>query len=114
METDCSMGGASYSARSSGPRGSEWKTSDPVDPQDPKPEPDQPAQDPSGAKPKPDQDPEQQLREARMGQEAVIHSSRFVLVDSEARIRGYYDSRDPGALLRLRTDLRRVDSAPTG
>ena len=46
------------------------------------------------------------------GQEAVIHSSRFVLVDGQARIRGYYDSRDPGALLQLRTDLRRVDQAP--
>lgn len=50
-------------------------------------------------------DPEQ-------GQEAIIHSSRFVLIDAEARIRGYYDSRDSGALLRLRTDLRRVDQAP--
>lgn len=48
------------------------------------------------------------------GQEAVIHSSRFVLVDSEGRIRGYYDSRDQEALLRLRTDLRRVDDAPVG
>lgn len=46
------------------------------------------------------------------GQEAVIHSSRFVLVDSEGRIRGYYDSRETDALLRLRTDMRRVDDAP--
>lgn len=46
------------------------------------------------------------------GQEAVIHSSRFVLIDREGRIRGYYDSRDTDALLRLRTDLRRVDGAP--
>lgn len=49
-----------------------------------------------------------------LGQEAVVHSSRFVLVDSKGRIRGYYDSRDPDALLRLRTDLRRVDGAPIG
>ncbi|MDG2306464.1 MAG: SCO family protein [Candidatus Binatia bacterium] len=48
------------------------------------------------------------------GQEAVLHSSRFVLIDSEGRVRGFYDSRDTGALLRLRSDLRRVDDAPLG
>lgn len=35
-----------------------------------------------------------------------IHSPRFVLVDREGRIRGYYDSRDPEALLRLRRELK--------
>lgn len=32
----------------------------------------------------------------------VFHSSRFVLVDREGEIRGYYDSNDPQALKRLR------------
>jgi protein SCO1/2 len=35
-----------------------------------------------------------------------IHSPRFVLVDREGRIRGYYDSRDPEAIRRLHRDLR--------
>lgn len=36
----------------------------------------------------------------------LIHSSRFVLVDREARIRGYYHGTDWGALTRLRDNLR--------
>ena len=35
-----------------------------------------------------------------------IHSSRFVLVDRQARIRGYYQSNDEEALRRLRRDTR--------
>jgi len=35
----------------------------------------------------------------------VLHSPRFVLVDQETQIRGYYDSRDPEALRRLRKDV---------
>ena len=35
-----------------------------------------------------------------------IHSSRFVLVDRQARIRGYYHSNDEEALQRLRRDVR--------
>ncbi len=35
----------------------------------------------------------------------ILHSSRFVLVDRQARIRGYYDSRDVAALQRLRRDV---------
>jgi cytochrome oxidase Cu insertion factor (SCO1/SenC/PrrC family) len=35
----------------------------------------------------------------------ILHSPRFVLVDKEARIRGYYDSRDGEALARLRKDI---------
>lgn len=34
-----------------------------------------------------------------------LHSSRFVLVDRRARIRGYYDSNDEGAIGRLRHDV---------
>ncbi|MFQ5850624.1 MAG: SCO family protein [Candidatus Binatia bacterium] len=37
---------------------------------------------------------------------AILHSSRFVLVDGEAKIRGYYDSSDLEALVRLRRDLK--------
>jgi protein SCO1/2 len=35
----------------------------------------------------------------------VMHSPRFVLIDKQARIRGYYDSRDPQALQRLKNDV---------
>jgi protein SCO1/2 len=35
-----------------------------------------------------------------------IHSSRFVLVDLQARIRGYYPGTDEDALQRLRKDVR--------
>jgi protein SCO1 len=35
----------------------------------------------------------------------VPHSPRFVLVDQEARIRGYYDSREQEAFVRLKNDI---------
>jgi cytochrome oxidase Cu insertion factor (SCO1/SenC/PrrC family) len=35
----------------------------------------------------------------------IPHSPRFVLVDREARIRGYYDSREIEAISRLKSDL---------
>src|SRR5919197_5485031 len=35
----------------------------------------------------------------------VLHSPRFVLVDRLAHIRGYYDSRDPEAIQRLKNDV---------
>jgi protein SCO1 len=35
----------------------------------------------------------------------IPHSPRFVLVDKEARIRGYYDSREPAGLVRLKNDI---------
>ena len=34
-----------------------------------------------------------------------MHSPRFVLIDKQARIRGYYDSRDQQALQRLKNDV---------
>lgn len=37
---------------------------------------------------------------------AFIHSSRFVLVDGQTQIRGYYDSNDADALQRLRQDAK--------
>lgn len=36
----------------------------------------------------------------------VFHSARFVLVDRDGEIRGYYDSNDPQALRRLRENAR--------
>ncbi len=38
----------------------------------------------------------------------ILHSSRFVLVDHQARVRGHYDSGDPAALQLLRRDLREL------
>lgn len=35
----------------------------------------------------------------------IPHSPRFVLIDKDARIRGYYDSRELGAFVRLKNDL---------
>jgi protein SCO1 len=37
--------------------------------------------------------------------EVILHSPRFVLIDRQAQIRGYYDSRDNEALQRLRRDV---------
>ena len=42
------------------------------------------------------------------GDGPFLHSSRLVLVDREARIRGYYDSADADALAALRRDLARL------
>ena len=44
-------------------------------------------------------------QEGSQPSDGFIHSSRFVLVDGEAVIRGYYDSSDAAALSRLRKDL---------
>jgi protein SCO1/2 len=35
----------------------------------------------------------------------ILHSPRFVLIDQQAQIRGYYDSRDNEALQRLKRDV---------
>jgi protein SCO1/2 len=35
----------------------------------------------------------------------IMHSPRFVLIDKQAEIRGYYDSRDQQALERLKKDV---------
>lgn len=39
-------------------------------------------------------------------EEPILHSTRFVLIDGEARIRGYYDAFDPEALERLVSDAQ--------
>jgi len=38
----------------------------------------------------------------------ITHSDRFVLVDGQRRIRGYYRSREPEELARLRHDVSRL------
>ena len=40
----------------------------------------------------------------------ILHSPRFVLIDKQNQIRGYYDSRDPEALGRLRKDVLTLTS----
>ena len=42
---------------------------------------------------------------AATGNGVILHSPRFVLIDRQAQIRGYYDSRDREALQRLRRDV---------
>lgn len=45
------------------------------------------------------------LTEGGTQESVILHSPRFVLVDREAQIRGYYDSRDSEALKRLKADV---------
>jgi protein SCO1/2 len=42
--------------------------------------------------------------------ELIVHSSRFVLIDQQARIRGYYDGLDTNEVRRLLVDARRLAS----
>ena len=42
--------------------------------------------------------------------EPILHSTRFVLVDSVGAIRGYYDVVEGGELERLATDLRAIQA----
>lgn len=44
----------------------------------------------------------------RIDGENFEHSTRFVLVDGQARIRGYYDSSEPESVRKLIADLRRL------
>jgi protein SCO1/2 len=44
------------------------------------------------------------LKEASTKNPVILHSPRFVLVDGRAQIRGYYDSREPDSLRRLKMD----------
>ena len=43
-----------------------------------------------------------------MGPEPILHSTRFVLVDGEGRIRGYYEAFDEESTEKLRGDLLRL------
>jgi protein SCO1/2 len=51
-------------------------------------------------------DPRSRARDARSERVTLLHSSRFVLVDRKARIRGYYESRDMESLRQLREDVK--------
>jgi protein SCO1/2 len=50
-------------------------------------------------------DPLPQPAAAGAASEPITHSTRFVLVDGRARIRGYYDAFDPDSVARLRREL---------
>ena len=45
------------------------------------------------------------------GDDPGMHSTRFVLVDADGRIRGYYDSRDPDFQARLQADAEALARA---
>ena len=51
------------------------------------------------------------LTENGSDDQVILHSPRFVLVDGDAQIRGYYDSRDSDALARLKKDLATLMTA---
>ncbi|MBF8279895.1 MAG: hypothetical protein HW385_1327 [candidate division NC10 bacterium] len=51
-------------------------------------------------------DPRSRARGAGGEGVTFLHSSRFVLVDREARIRGYYESSDMESLRQLREDVK--------
>ena len=38
----------------------------------------------------------------------ILHSTRFVLVDQNQQVRGYYDSRSSGSLYQLRKDMKKL------
>ena len=48
------------------------------------------------------------------GEEAILHSQRFVLIDAQGRVRGTYDVRDQEAMLRLRGDLEHLAASDRG
>jgi protein SCO1/2 len=49
---------------------------------------------------------------AGSGTEAILHSTRFVLVDGDGAIRGYYQALDPEALRRLAADAKALAAGP--
>jgi protein SCO1/2 len=48
------------------------------------------------------------------GEDEILHSQRFVLIDGESRVRGTYDVRDQEAMFRLRGDLERLATSAHG
>jgi cytochrome oxidase Cu insertion factor (SCO1/SenC/PrrC family) len=42
---------------------------------------------------------------------AMQHSTRFVLVDRQGRIRGYYDTSEAGAISKVISDIRSLAAA---
>jgi len=53
------------------------------------------------------------LAHGGIAHQPMLHSGRFVLVDRQARLRGYYHSDEKAALRRLRRDLRTVLREPS-
>jgi len=51
------------------------------------------------------------VTESTSEEQVFLHSSRFVLIDKAARIRGYYDSRENDALTRLKNDVQSLTSS---
>jgi len=45
--------------------------------------------------------------------EPILHSTRFVLVDGQGRIRSYYEAFDEPSMKKLRRDLEALTSSPT-
>lgn len=45
-------------------------------------------------------------------EEPAMHSIRFILVDPEGKIRGYYDSSDPGSMAQLIHDAKLLTGSP--
>jgi protein SCO1/2 len=45
------------------------------------------------------------------GEDEILHSQRFVLIDAQSRVRGTYDVRDQEAMFKLRGDLERLAEA---
>jgi protein SCO1/2 len=45
------------------------------------------------------------------GEDAILHSQRFVLVDADSQVRGTYEVRDQEAMFKLRGDLERLTEA---
>lgn len=48
------------------------------------------------------------------GEDEILHSQRFVLIDAQSQVRGTYDVRDQEAMFRLRGDLERLASSSRG
>jgi cytochrome oxidase Cu insertion factor (SCO1/SenC/PrrC family) len=44
----------------------------------------------------------------------IFHSSRLILVDRQARIRGYYSGIEAEAMVRLRRDLKKLLQSEKG
>ena len=42
------------------------------------------------------------------GEDPILHSQRFVLIDAQSRVRGTYDVRDQEAMFKLRGDMQRL------
>jgi cytochrome oxidase Cu insertion factor (SCO1/SenC/PrrC family) len=48
------------------------------------------------------------------GEDEILHSQRFVLIDAQSQVRGTYDVRDQEAMFRLRGDLERLATSSRG